>query len=160
MEEVEMEEIAIQKILLLGFGNPARLDDGLGPALVSELEKEPLKGLSTDSNYQLTVEDACDIAQYEIVIFADASVKGKEPFSFDPLSSESPMSFSTHSVSPGAVLFLAESIFQAKTKAYLLGIRGYEFNEFEERLSEAAQENLSSALDFIKNFVSTKTVSI
>ena len=48
---------------------------------------------------------------------------------------------------------LAVDLFGAKTKGYILGIRGYEFNEFGERLSERAQANLEAALLFIEKFI-------
>ena len=51
-------------ILLIGFGNPGRLDDGLGPALADAIEKLALPGVTVESNYQLTVEDAAEIAKH------------------------------------------------------------------------------------------------
>jgi Ni,Fe-hydrogenase maturation factor len=41
---------AQKKILVIGFGNPGRLDDGLGPAFVREIEKFKIPNLVTDSN--------------------------------------------------------------------------------------------------------------
>ncbi len=143
-----------QKILLIGYGNPGRLDDGLGPALVAKIEAGAIKGISVDADYQLTMENAFDISRYDIVIFADAAVKGEEPFIFKEIHSQQAMSFSSHSVSPETVLFCAEKMFHARTKAYLLGIRGYEFGEFEERLSERAERNLEEAFAFVVDFIS------
>ena len=60
------------KVLFIGYGNPGRLDDGLGPAIASEIEKLEIKDIKCDSDYQLSVEDAVDINQHDIVIFADA----------------------------------------------------------------------------------------
>ncbi len=140
-------------ILLIGYGNPARADDGLGPALAARIGKASIKRLTVDADYQLTIENSCEIAKYDIVIFADASVDQKEPFFFREILPESPMSISTHSVSPGAVLHFARMIFNAETKAYVLGIRGYEFNVFDERLSEGAESNLEAAFKFIVNMV-------
>ena len=143
----------LSKLLLIGYGNPGRLDDGLGPALAAKVEKASLEGMTVESDYQLTVEDACDVSKHTMVIFADATVKGKEPFFFEEIHSKSPMSLSTHSVSPEAVLYFAEKMFNSKARAYILGIRGYEFNEFEERLSEEAQKNLDEAFKFITKLV-------
>lgn len=140
-------------ILLIGYGNPGRLDDGLGPALAAKIEAAALEGLTVDSDYQLTVEDAFDVSKHDIVIFADAAVKGKEPFFIEEISSQSPMSLSSHSVSPEAVLYFAEKMFQSRARAFVLGIRGYEFNGFDERLSERAQKNLEEAFRFIKNII-------
>jgi len=141
------------KILLIGYGNPGRLDDGLGPALAAKVDESSLEGVTVDSAYQLTVEDSSDVSKHDIVIFADAAVKGKGPFFFEEIRSRSPMSLSSHSVAPEAVLFFAETMFNSKTRAYVLGIRGYEFNEFEERLSNPAKKNLEEAFKFIEGFV-------
>lgn len=136
-------------ILLIGYGNPGRLDDGLGPALAAEVERWQHPGIHVDSDYQLTVEDAGDIAAYDIVIFADASVNGKEPYFLHPVEPKPALSFSSHSVEPEALMHMAHTLFDGKTRGYVLGIRGYEFNEFGERLSERAARNLERALQFV-----------
>jgi len=143
----------VPKILFIGYGNPGRLDDGLGPALAARVEDASLKGITVEADYQLAVENAFDVSKHDIVIFADAAVKGREPFFFKEIRSKSPMSLSSHSVSPEAVLFFAERMFHSKARAYVLGIRGYEFNEYEERLSEGAKKNLDEAVQFIVDLI-------
>jgi len=138
-----------RKILLIGYGNPGRLDDGLGLALAAAAEKLQLPNVTVDSDYQLTVEDASDVAEHDIVIFADASTNGQEPYYVEAVEPKAALSFSSHSVEPAVLLHLAQSLFNAKTRGYILGIRGYEFNEFGERLSDAAAENLEKALQYI-----------
>jgi hydrogenase maturation protease len=138
------------RILVIGYGNPGRLDDGLGPALAAALEPLNLPGVTVDADYQLTVETAAAVAEHDLVIFADASVAGDEPFFFQALDAAgAELSFSTHSVEPEAVLALCEQLFAARPRAYVLGIRGYEFDEFGERLSEAARANLTAAVGFL-----------
>ncbi|MCF7853446.1 MAG: hydrogenase maturation protease [Candidatus Pacebacteria bacterium] len=144
-------------VLVIGYGNPGRLDDGLGPALAAALEKETLDGVTVDSNYQLTVEDALPISQHKVVIFADADVAGPEPFYFKAVKPGKHVTFSSHSISPRSVLGLAEELFEKVPAAYVLGIRGYEFNEFEERLSTGAQNNLQHALAFVTNALKNRT---
>jgi len=137
-------------VLLIGYGNPGRLDDGLGPALAAAASGMKLPGLTVDSDYQLTVEDAEAAARHDVVIFADAADAGPEPFVFRELTKTEDCSFSTHSVKPEEVLGLARRLFKARTRAYVLAIRGYEFNEFDERLSEGARENLAKAQRFLE----------
>ena len=48
------------------------------------------------------------------------------------------------------MLAMARQMFGAKTEGYILGIRGYEFNEFGERLSDRARANLAAATAFIE----------
>ena len=138
------------RVLVLCYGNPGRLDDGLGPALGAELEQADLpENVTVDIDYQLTVEDAAEAAAHDVVIFADAAVAGPEPFAFGPLAPGDPESFSTHAVTAEAVLALAGKLFGKIPDGYALAIRGYEFNEFGERLSERASENLERAREFL-----------
>jgi hydrogenase maturation protease len=146
------------KVLVFGYGNPGRLDDGLGPYVAEHLGMADRFGdVAFDANYQLSVEDAAAVSSYDVVVFVDAATNGPEPFSFEPLRPEHDgVGFSSHSVSPGAVLGLAERLFGATTKGYLLGIRGYEWNEFGERLSEGARVNAAAALDFLEKWLTSQ----
>jgi len=143
------------RVLLLGYGNPGRLDDGLGPAFAASMEGVDLPGLTVDADYQLTVEDAAQVAEHDVVVFADASVNGPEPFGFARIAPQAAVSFSSHSVKPAAVLAMAHEMFGARTVGYALGIRGYEFNEFGETLSEQARINLNEAVSFMKAAMKT-----
>ena len=143
----------MRKVLLIGYGNPGRLDDGLGPALAEAVDALRLPGLDTDSDYQLTVEDAERASRYDAVIFADAAVRGREPFFFKEVGEADDLTFSTHSVEPELVLGMARRLFGAATRGYALGIRGYEFNAFGERLSDRARENLAAAVAFVRGIV-------
>lgn len=141
----------LPRVLVIGYGNPGRLDDGLGPALAALLEEQQLPGVTVEADYQLTVEDAADIARHDVVVFADASVSGPEPFSFRPVAHDDQLSlgFTSHSLLPGSALALARNLFASQARGYILAIRGYEFNEFGERLSAAAQANLAAAVRFL-----------
>ena len=113
-------------ILVYGYGNPGRLDDGLGPALAAMLEKRNQPGITVDSNYQLSVEDAELVSRHKAVVFLDASVNGPEPFGVEKVVPDGNCSFSTHSVSPAQVMGLAEELFDSKAEAFIVGIRGYD----------------------------------
>ena len=137
-------------VMLIGYGNPGRFDDGLGPALAAAVEQWRVPGVTVDADYQLTLEDAAAAARHDVVIFADADASGCEPFTFRMVEPAPALGFSTHSIQPSAVLGLAHELFGARTRGYVLGIRGYAFDEFNESLSEGAQENLAAALRFIE----------
>ena len=145
-----------KKILLIGFGNPARADDGLGPAVAESIETKNLPDVTVEADYQLTVEDSAQIAEYDIVIFTDASANCPEPFSLEPLNARQEGSFSSHSVEPAQVMTLAENLFNSKAKAFMLGIRGYEFDRFGAGLSEKAKNNMKKAVDFVVDLLKTK----
>lgn len=139
----------MRTILFIGYGNPGRRDDGLGPALAERVERLGIPGVTADSDYQLTVEDAESVARHDVVVFADASVSGAEPFTFRRLAPRGAPGFSSHSVEPEEVLALAEALFGARPEAYVLGLRGYEFDAFGEGLSLRASVNLDEAETFI-----------
>ena len=136
-------------ILVIGYGNPGRQDDGLGPALAEAVEGLRIPGVTVESDYQLTVEDAAAVAAHRYVVFADAWAGGRSPFFFRPVHPAAHTSFSTHSVGPEVVLALAHNLFHAETKGYALGIRGYRFDEFGETLSDEGRKNLAAALGFM-----------
>ena len=137
------------KMLLIGYGNPAREDDGIGPVVAEEIEKLGIEGLSIHSDYQLSVEDSVLVSEHDIVVFVDASAEGAEPFTFSPIVPDRTDSFSTHSVHPKQVMGLAYDLFSAKTDGYLLGIRGYSFSMFKEKMTSQACENTMKALEFL-----------
>jgi hydrogenase maturation protease len=137
------------KILIYGIGNPGRHDDGLGPALVELLETAGLEGVAFDSNYQLNVEDALACSECDTVIFADATDEtGEAPFAFMELEPAREIAFTTHELSPAAVLALCEELYGRRPKAHVLAMRGYEW-DIGEGLSPRAEINLSLALAFL-----------
>ncbi len=138
------------RVLLLGYGNPGRLDDGLGAALAEQVERLGLPGVRVEADYQLCLEDAEAAARHEVVIFADAATSGSEPFSFRRVEPARGLSFSTHSLRPEAVLGLASELFGARPEGYLLGIRGYAFDEYDETLTERGRANLAAAAAFVE----------
>jgi hydrogenase maturation protease len=140
---------AARNVLVYGYGNPGRQDDGLGPAVIEALEPLGLEGVTLDANYQLSVEDAALVAEHDAVVFVDADAAGPAPFWFGAIEPRWETSFSTHSVRPEAVLGLARGALGGSTAGYVLGIRGYAFDEFGERLTDAARRNMEAALAFL-----------
>jgi hydrogenase maturation protease len=142
------------KILIYGYGNPGRQDDGLGILLTEEIEQwvkdNDLKNISTDNNYQLNIEDAEVISDKDYVIFVDASMELIEDFQFTKIdSNDATIEFTMHAVSPSYVLDLCNKIYNKFPMAYLLHIKGYEW-ELGSEMTEEAKKNLSLAIEFIK----------
>jgi len=135
-------------VIIVGYGNPGRRDDGLGPALVEMIEAAEIPGVLAVTGFQLNIEDACTIAGGSAVIFVDASIDGEEPFSFYEIEPASEIRFTTHAISPGSVLALCRDLFDESREASMLSIRGYSW-EFAEGLSEEARGNLEKAYDFL-----------
>jgi hydrogenase maturation protease len=139
--------------LLIGYGNPGRLDDGLGPALARRVRELGISRLTVETCYQLAVEHAELASGFDAVIFADAAVGGPEPFDWKPLEPRTTIAFSTHHVSPETILGLAHGLFQSEVQGFALAIRGYEFDDFGECLSPRAQENLTAAVEHVESLL-------
>jgi len=101
------------RILVIGYGNPGRCDDGLGPALADRLEKLTLPGITIERDYQLVIEHAELAAQHDVVVFADAAVdvEGGAPFYLRRVHPAPADGVFSHHVTPQAVLRLAAVCF-------------------------------------------------
>lgn len=144
------------KILLYGYGNPGRKDDGLGPAIIDLVEKwiiqEEHKNIFVDSNYQLNIEDAYSIRDYDIVIFIDASIEDIDDYIVTRVEPSDKVNYTMHSVSPSFVLHLCKNMYNYTPDTFLLHIKGYAF-ELQEGLTEHADKNLKKAVNFIKDLL-------
>lgn len=142
------------RILVVGFGNPGRQDDGLGPALADRIEAMALEGVDVEIDYQLNIEHGAMIAEYDKVLFADASKEGAAPFTIARVPAAQEIAFTTHAVSPESVLAICEDHFGAPPPCWVLAMRGYAF-EMKEELTAEARRNLEEAVAFVEKLLRT-----
>jgi hydrogenase maturation protease len=119
-------------LLVFGWGNLSRGDDALGPLFVQQLRL--LAGTEAGSqvdfleDYQLQIEHALDLASRERVLFVDGSVNCAVPFEVTTLRPSRDTSFTTHAISPQAVMQVYRDLYHAEPPACtLLAIRGMHF---------------------------------
>lgn len=134
-------------MLLIGYGNPGRGDDGLGPAFSERIAARGFPGLEVDTDYQLVAEHALAVSEQDVVIFADAMIGGEGAFSFSEITSVPAATLGSHSMQPQTVLALGETLFGGTPKAFLMAISGYDYGDVKEGLSDLAEENLRAAED-------------
>ena len=136
-------------VLLFGYGNLSRGDDALGPLLLEYAEAHcDLTDIDLLTDFQLQIEHALDIQNRELVLFIDASVACMDAFDFTELKPARDASYSTHAMSPAAVLDVYRTIQkQPLPPCFLLGIKGESF-ELGEGLSANAGKNLQQACRF------------
>lgn len=142
-------------MLLIGYGNPGRGDDGLGPALSEAIAARGLPGLEVDTDYQLVAEHALAVSEQDVVIFVDAEIGAAGAYSFREIAPGAPEVLGSHSLVPQTVLALSETLYGARPKAFVLGISGYEFGEVKEGLSDKAAANLAAAETFFLKWLQT-----
>lgn len=147
------------KILLLGIGNSGRSDDGLGWAFLDELQDKLTGEFDLEYRYQLQIEDAELISNYDIVYFIDAHLdQFADGYQLEHCLPRQTESFSTHQLDPQAVAYLCKSIYGKKPETYTLGISGVAF-DLNIGLSSEAKINLVNALKFFENEILTLTIN-
>jgi len=145
----------MKRVLVIGYGNPYRRDDGVALVVVNRLRtlqrrpllKEGMDGLEelgeeldTILLQQLTPELAEIIVQYEEVIFVDAHMgECRELLREVALKPTARPAIVSHHLHPEALLALAEALWGRAPQARLLSIRGYDF-DFGTELSPQTQE--------------------
>ena len=134
-------------LLVVGWGNPSRGDDALGPLFV-----EQLKTLAGDEvagrvefldEYQLQIEHALDLVGRTAVLFVDASLDCTVPFQTTSLRAARDASFTSHALSPESVMEVYRNLNHAEPPpCTLLAIRGRRFGlgELPERLALSHME--------------------
>jgi hydrogenase maturation protease len=138
------------QILVLAWGNLSRGDDALGPLCLTAL-REQLPDTLKDQvefleDYQLQIEHALDLIGRQRVLFIDASLSCAAPFEITELQAARDASFTTHALSPQALLQVYQDLQgAAPPPCTLLAIRGEAF-ELGEPPSTAALANLNHAL--------------
>ena len=140
----------IKPELIFTWGNPSRGDDALGPAMYELLLQEDCSGVDVLTDFQLQIEHAIDLEERDRVLFVDASITANAPFELVRLQPEEDASYTTHAMSPQALLAVYRHINKCPPPpAWLLSIRGYEFG-LGLPLTAAADSNSQAAFKYIK----------
>ncbi len=139
-----------EPVLVFGWGNPSRGDDALGPLFVERLtalaEANPHWGVACLTDFQLQVEHALDLFGRRRLLFVDASVNAAAPFAVEEIAPARDASFTSHAMTPQAVLQVYCDLEEEKPPpAWLLAIRGERFELGVEPTDEALR-NLDAAL--------------
>ncbi|MBZ0093534.1 MAG: hydrogenase maturation protease [Sulfuricellaceae bacterium] len=140
------------RLCILICGNPSRGDDALGPLIYDSLASWPdaQARFKLVADFQLQVEHAVDLLDSELVLFIDASVSCAAPYQFSRLRPSSEVGYTTHVMSPAAVLEVYRQVYgQEPPPSYLLTVRGESF-VLGEGLSPAAAANMEAALAYLE----------
>jgi hydrogenase maturation protease len=141
---------SVQPVLIFGYGNPGRGDDALGPEVVDAIEEAGIAGVECQSDMQLQVEHITDLEGREHILFVDADVACAEPYAFTTLEPEKDGSYTSHAMTPGALLHAYKKVYGSDSPpAYILRIRGYAF-ELGDPMGEQARNNLAAAIELVK----------
>jgi hydrogenase maturation protease len=140
----------IAPTLVFGWGNPSRGDDALGPLFVDRIAELQLPGVECLTDFQLQVEHALDLENRRRILFVDASIDTAPPFTVKRLEAARDASFTTHAMTPEAVMQVYFELHdEAPPPCTLLAVCGERF-ELGEGISPAAASHLAAALAWAK----------
>lgn len=162
----------MKKVLIIGYGNPDREDDGVAWHILRALTAKI--GLPSPESYedefpesalidfafhlQLTPEMAEDISAYEYVCFVDAHTGNiPELVRMIEVESEFQRSPFTHHLTPQSLLSMCETLYGKKPEAALLSVLGHRFL-FTRQLSEETAALVFEAVDLIWDWLKTKNI--
>lgn len=145
--------MADAELLMIGYGNSLRTDDGIGPAVVqrlSDLLPSQYSGsVEMMTCLQLTPELAAHIASFRRVVFIDASVAipaGR--ILINRTECEESGAQLGHYFTPGMVLTMAASVFGSSPQAWTaaVGCRSMDIGDQLTPMAVAAVERLARHL--------------
>lgn len=144
-----MSEPPITGLLVIGYGNPLRCDDGVGPRVAEAVEALQLPGVHTLICQQLSPEHAEPIARARTVIFVDAAMDAPTEVQFRKLEPSETTQLMAHAADPRTMLALARDVFGRCPEAWWLTIPAVKL-EFGEELSPVARQGYEVALEQIR----------
>ncbi len=139
----------IAGVLVIGYGNPLRGDDGAGPKVVEAIEELHLPQVRTLICQQLSPEHAEPIARARTVIFVDAAVDAPKEVQLRQLEPNKSSQLMAHAADPRTMLALARDVFGHCPEAWWLTIPAVKLG-FSEELSPVARRGYEVALEQIR----------
>ena len=144
-------------VLVIGYGNVLRADDGIGPAVAEEVESLALTGVRVLIVHQLTPELVVDLADAWLAVFVDAA-SGTEPITVVRLDAQATSSAMTHVYEPRGLLALCKVAYGRSPEAWLVTAAGAEFG-FHEGLSVAGLRNARKAREEVVRLIRESRVA-
>jgi hydrogenase maturation protease len=145
-------------ILVIGYGNPLRGDDGVGPRAAEALSARALPGVVALGTHQLLPELAEPLSAARLAVFVDARLADGEakirvrPIA--PIDSSAPIG---HVGDPGRLLALARDAFGACPRAWLVTIPAVDLS-LGEGLSPVASAGLDEAIGHLLELLETEGI--
>jgi hydrogenase maturation protease len=142
-------------VLVIGYGNPLRGDDGIGWHAAELLADDPrLHGIQVLTSHQLLPELAENVSRASLVVLIDASIRG-EPGSLSIRRIEphpaTPAAWSHH-LDPETLASLAEALYGAVPPMVLVSVGAGLLAE-EDHLSVPLQQALPEVVEAVAEVV-------
>ena len=136
-------------LLVIGYGNTLRSDDGVGAKVAAAVAELGLPGVAALVRHQLTPELAEPISEARAVVFVDAAADASTEVRLRPLEPAESAQLMAHAADPRSLLALAKQLFGRCPPAWWLTIP-VENLEFGEELSPLTRRGHDTALEKIR----------
>ena len=137
-------------LLVIGFGNTLRCDDGVGPRVAEAVELMGLPGVLTLSCHQLTPELAHPVSMAGSVVFIDAAVDDPGHMALKKIEPMRSSLVLEHAPNPRTLLALARDAFGRAPQAWMLTVPA-EVLGFGEELSPVAKRGVKRAVQSVRD---------
>jgi hydrogenase maturation protease len=141
---------AFVPLLVIGYGNTLRNDDGVGPRVAEAIEVARLPGVQTMVCPLLTPELAEAISRADRVVFVDAAVDAPKEVQLRKLTPAASSQVMAHAANPQTMLALARDVFGHAPEAWWLTIPIADLG-IGESFSPLARRGVAVAVQTIRN---------
>lgn len=137
-------------LLVIGYGNPLRGDDGAGSEAARRVERLGLPGVVVIECHQLLPEHAEVLSRYDRAIFLDAhaGLDGEGIQVSKVFPSEDPQ-LGSHASDPASLLALADALYHRHPESTLIALPTRDF-DLREGLSPRAEEGVEQAVEHVR----------
>ena len=150
-----MDISAESTLTVFAWGNASRGDDAIGPLLAERLRSAGAQGLNVIEDHQLNIEHVSDLDSNAAALFIDASVDIAEGCRLQRIGPSRDGNFSTHAISPEALL----NVFERATgrpapESWLLHVAARDF-ELGAPPGAVAHAAIDAANQFLQDLLAT-----
>lgn len=136
-------------ILVIGYGNPLRRDDGVGWVAVTQIQSLNLSDVTCVTAHQLLPEHSDMVAGADMVILIDASIQGcAGDVHITPVLPIREAPSMTHHLSPQSLLNMTKWLYDKTPFTILITITGADFG-----MGEGLTDSVAVKMNALANWV-------
>ena len=136
-------------LLVVGYGNTLRRDDGVGILVAEAVAALNLAGVEVITRHQLVPELVEPLSLARAVVFVDADAQARGDVQLRLIEPADGAQILAHATDPRSLLALSGQLFGFSPKAWSLGIPADDFG-FGDGLSPRAEAGREAALEAIR----------
>jgi hydrogenase maturation protease len=143
----------MKTVIVIGYGNDLRSDDGIGQLIANTIKSWDLPNLKSLAVHQLTPELAANLANVNLAIFVDARINlESEDVQIESIVPTESRIIIGHTADALSLLALCQSLYNHCPPAWLVTVPGINF-ELGDRISPIAEKGIEIAIFKIREIL-------